>query len=165
VLYGLRELGLSPLLIGITVGVGGVSNLFGTLVVQRVTRRFGVRRTMVWAVLIGCIGPVLLALAPSRPVEGFVMLVAGQALDLIHPLYDINALTLRQAITPTHLLGRVNATMHVVARGVIPFGALAGGVLGDALGLRPTLVLAAGGIIVGAVWLARSAPWESRGVS
>ena len=38
-----------------------------------------------------------------------------------------------------HLLGRVNATLHVVERGAIPFGALAGGVLGDAIGLRPTL--------------------------
>jgi len=54
-----------------------------------------------------------------------------------------------------HLLGRVNATLHVVERGAIPFGALAGGVLGDAIGLRPTLLVAAAGIAHGAVWVAR----------
>ena len=84
------------------------------------------------------------------------MLVAAQALDAVHPLYDVNALTLRQAITPEPFLGRVNATMHVIARGVIPFGALAGGMLGDTVGVRPTLIVAAIGITLGALWLARS---------
>jgi len=158
VLFGLRELGLSPVLLGMTVGVGGASNLLGTLIVQRATRRFGVGPTIITAVLVGCIPPVLIALAPSRPVEGFVVLVAAQALDLIHPLYEINALTLKQGSTPTHLLGRVNATLHVIAGGVIPFGAL-----GDAIGLRPTLLVAAGGIMLGAVWLARAAIWSGRG--
>jgi predicted MFS family arabinose efflux permease len=156
VLYGVRELGLSPLLVGLSIGVGGASNLLGTLLVQRVTRRFGTGPTMIAAALVGCIGPVLIALAPSGVSLGFAVLVAGQALDLIHPLFDVNALTLRQITTAPHLLGRVNATLHVVERGVIPFGALAGGMLGDAIGLRPTLIVAAGGITLGALWLARS---------
>jgi hypothetical protein len=78
-------------------------------------------------------------------------------LDAVYPLYDVNALTLGQTITPPALLGRVNATMHIVARGAIPFGALAGGMLGDVVGVRPTLILAAVGITLSAVWLARSA--------
>jgi len=157
VLFGLRELGLSPLLVGITVGVGGVSNLIGTLMLPSVTRRFGTRPTMVGAVLVSCFPPILIALAPSQPVTGFAVLVAAQALDAVYPLYDVNALTLRQVITPGHLLGRVNATMHIVGRGVIPFGALIGGMLGDAVGVRPTLIVAAIGMTVSALWLARSA--------
>jgi MFS family permease len=161
VLFGLRELGLSPLSIGITVGVGGASNLLGTLVVPRVTARFGPARTMVGAVLLGSVGPILIASAPATAVSGFVVLVLAQSLDLIYPLYEVNALTQRQLITPVRLLGRVNATMHLVARGVIPFGALAGGALGDALGLRPTLAVAAAGIVVGSLWFAR-AIWRMR---
>jgi Na+/melibiose symporter-like transporter len=157
VLFGLRELGLSPLLVGVTVGVGGASNLIGTLILPHVTRRFGKRPTMVGAVLVSCVSPVLIALAPSQPVVGFAVLVAAQALDAVHPLYDVNALTLRQVTTPAPLLGRVNATMHIVARGVIPFGAMAGGMLGDAVGVRPTLLLAAMGITLSALWFARSA--------
>jgi hypothetical protein len=60
-------------------------------------------------------------------------------------------------ITPLPLLRRVNATMHIIARGLIPFSALAGGILGDVVGLRPTLIVAAVGITVSALWLARSA--------
>jgi MFS family permease len=158
VLFGLHELGLSPLLVGLSIGVGGISNLVGTLLVQRVTRRLGVGRTMVSAMVIGSLPPILIGLAPASAGvgAGFAALVAAQALDVIHPLYDVNALTLRQVITPPHLLGRVNATLHVVGRGVIPFGALAGGMLGDTIGLRPTLLLAAAGIALGAVWLASS---------
>src|SRR5437868_11023498 len=78
------------------------------------------------------------------------------SLSMNHPLYSINALTLRQLSTPPRLLGRVNATLHVVERGVIPFGALAAGLLGDAIGLRPTLLLAAAGIAIGAIWAGRS---------
>jgi Na+/melibiose symporter-like transporter len=156
VLYALRELGLTPLLVGLSVGVGGVSNLVGTMAVQPITRRFGIGQTMTSAVLVGCITPVVIALAPVGAVPGFVVLAAAQVLDWIHPLYDVNALTIRQRATPPHLLGRVNATLHVVERGVIPFGAVAGGMLGDAIGVRPTLVVAALGITLGAVWLARS---------
>jgi predicted MFS family arabinose efflux permease len=163
VLFGLRELGLSPLLVGLSVGIGGVSNLVGTLLVQRVTRRLGgAERTMVAAMLVGSLTPFLIALAPAEPVTGFLALVAAQALDVIHPLFDVNALTLRQVTTPPRLMGRVNATLHVVERGVIPFGALAGGVLGDAIGLRPTLLVAAAGIALGALWVARSGMLRER---
>ena len=154
VLFGIRELGLSPLLIGITVGVGGVSNLLGTLVVQRVTRRLGVRRTMLAALVLGCIGPALIAVAPSVAIGAFVVLVIAQSVDFIHPLFDVNALTLRQVITPDYLLGRVNATIHVIGRGVVPFGALAGGALGDAVGMRGTLLIGAAGFVVATVWYA-----------
>jgi hypothetical protein len=75
----------------------------------------------------------------------------------VHRLYDVNALTLRHVTTPAPLLGRVNATLHMVARGVISFGALAGGMLGDAVGVRPTLPRAAIGLTLSALWFARSA--------
>jgi Na+/melibiose symporter-like transporter len=153
VLFGLRELGLSPLLVGLSVGVGGLSNLVGTFAVERVTRRFGTGPTMAGAVLVGCLTPYLIALAPPGAGPGFAALVAAQALDVIHPLYDVNALTLRQSSTSAHLLGRVNATLHVLERGVVPFGALVGGLLGDAVGVRPTLFLAAAGITLSALWL------------
>jgi predicted MFS family arabinose efflux permease len=158
VVYGLRELDLTPFLLGVTVGAGGASNLLGTLVVEPVTRRFGLRRTVVGAALVGCCGPLLIGLAPGQTLAGFVFLLAAQALDAHHPLYEVNALTVRQVLTPAQLLGRVNATIHVATRGVIPVGAIAGGVLGDAIGLRPTLLIAALGIILAALWLARVAP-------
>src|SRR5262249_48726248 len=76
VLFGVRALGLSPLLVGLSVGVGGISNLVGTLLVERVTRRLGgAGRTIVTAMLVGSLTPFLIALAPAEPVPGFIALV------------------------------------------------------------------------------------------
>lgn len=56
------------------------------------------------------------------------LLAAGQLLvGLGGPAYDINLVSLRQTITPDHLLGPVNATMRFIAYGVMPVGALVGG--------------------------------------
>jgi hypothetical protein len=52
-----------------------------------------------------------------------------------------------------HLLGRVNATRHVAFFGVMPIGALLGGVLGAAIGLQPTIAGGAVGLLVAPLWI------------
>ncbi len=59
----------------------------------------------------------------------------------------------RQAITPDYLMGRVNAVYTVISRGFVPVGALLGGVLGEAIGLRPTLMVGASGLFFSWAWL------------
>ena len=54
-------------------------------------------------------------------------------------LWGINYLSLRQAITPDRLLGRMTATMRFLAVAAAPLGSLAGGTLATAIGLRETL--------------------------
>ena len=58
-------------------------------------------------------------------------------------LYNVSILSYRQRITPPELLGRVNAAFLWVCFGVVPLGALAGGLLGSQWGLRPALVVCA----------------------
>ena len=67
--------------------------------------------------------------------------------------YGIGATTLRQTLTPDHLLGRVNATAAVIGWGVAPLGALLGGLAATAFGLREALLVAAVGEGLGALWL------------
>jgi hypothetical protein len=72
------------------------------------------------------------------------MLVAsGIIAGASNPLYNVNQVSLRQAITPDRLQGRLHATMRFVVWGTLPVGALVGGALGNAIGLRPTLWIAA----------------------
>jgi hypothetical protein len=66
-------------------------------------------------------------------------------------VYNVNSRSLMQAVTPDRLLGRVIATNRFIVWGVIPLGSFLGGVLGTALGLRPTLWLAAIGDSLGFV--------------
>jgi hypothetical protein len=58
-------------------------------------------------------------------------------------VYNVNQVSLRQSITPDRLLGRMNASMRFLVWGTMPVGALIGGALGDAIGLWPTILLAA----------------------
>src|SRR5207249_1429625 len=56
--------------------------------------------------------------------------------------------SIRQAVTPPSLIGRMTATARFVTRGMLPIGSLLGGILGASIGLRPTLwVSAIGGAL------------------
>jgi Na+/melibiose symporter-like transporter len=170
-LFVLQELGLGPVLLGVAIGIGGASNLLGTFLVGPVTRRFGTGRTMVGAVLLasctGFLTPLAGVAADSAQAAGtggaggaalvgFAFLGASQAFDFIHPLYEVNALTVRQTVTPPAALGRVNASMRVLEGGAAPVGAVVGGVLGDLIGVRPTLFLAFAAMLLNTLWLTRS---------
>ena len=65
----------------------------------------------------------------------------------------MNAISVRQAITPDRLQGRVNATMRFMAGGANPIGAVIGGALGGAIGVPRTLVVASWGIVLSFLWL------------
>ena len=75
-------------------------------------------------------------------IAGFVASFFGMA------VYNINQVSLRQAITPLRMQGRMNATMRFMVWGTMPIGAFVGGALGKAIGLRPTLWISAiGGLM------------------
>jgi len=101
------------------------------------------------------VATLLVAIAPaSMPIPFLVLsgLIQGPAVMVI----NVNALSLRQAVTPDHLLGRVNATGRWLAWGTIPFGALVGGILGTAIGLRETIAISSIGGIVAVALMAVS---------
>jgi predicted MFS family arabinose efflux permease len=66
---------------------------------------------------------------------------------------NINQVSLRQTVTPGRLQGRVNATNRFVTWATLPLGSLLGGILADAIGLRPTLLVAAAGMTIAVLWL------------
>jgi predicted MFS family arabinose efflux permease len=77
-------------------------------------------------------------------VQAAVVLGASQALlGLTVPLWVVGSASLVQALTPDHMLGRVSSATRFVGFAVAPPAAFAAGVLGDLVGLRPTLFAAA----------------------
>jgi hypothetical protein len=104
-----------------------------------------VKPAIVGGALVAVTGDCLIALAgpplPAIPLLLVGRLLAGAGL----PLFVVNAVSLRQAITPAPLLGRVAAGIRSITWGVLPVGALLGGLLGEHIGLRPTLLVAACG--------------------
>ena len=71
-------------------------------------------------------------------------------------VFSVNSVSLRQAITPDRLLGRVNGTMRFIVWGSRPIGSLGGGYLGSRIGLPATLVVGAFGMLLAFVPLLAS---------
>lgn len=156
-LYAIRELGLSPAALGLTIALGGVSSLAGALLAEGVVRRFGLGATLVSMLALMSITGMLLPLAVSFKALGFFFLAFAQLFgDALRTIYSIHAISLRQAVTPDRLLGRVNASMELVSEGMAPLGALAGGALGAVFGLQATLFVAALHGVLASLWIAAS---------
>jgi MFS family permease len=51
------------------------------------------------------------------------------------------------------LMGRVNAFIDLLFRGILPLGALAGGAIADIIGMRTTLLAAAIGFLLSTLWM------------
>jgi len=144
IVFAVRELSLSPAEIGVIFGVGNLGAVGGALVADRLARRFGVGPTIVGSMALGGPGLLLMALAPRESPVPF-LLASQFLLGIGVVVYNINQLSFRQAITPTAMQGRMNATMRFIVWGTIPFGALLGGAIATAFGLRTAIFVGAVG--------------------
>jgi predicted MFS family arabinose efflux permease len=115
---------------------------------------FGLGRTIVGSMFVGALANVLVPLAGGPPLLTAAMLMtAAFFFGLAGPVYNINQVSLRQAITPDHLQGRMNASMRFIVWGTIPIGALLGGGLGQVFGLWPTIVAMVLGDLLAPAWV------------
>jgi predicted MFS family arabinose efflux permease len=132
-LFILRDLGLEPWLMTATFAVGGVSAFFGALAADRLIHRWGAGRAMIGSTLAYRLTPFLLPLAGGP--FGFVLfcLVMIQAADAAATVQDVAETSLVQGNVPNRVLGQ----------GAILSGTLIGGVLGELIGLRLTMLVGA----------------------
>jgi predicted MFS family arabinose efflux permease len=156
-LYVVRELGMSPAVLGFLISCGGIGGVIGSLLAQYFPRRFGLGRALTGALLVGSAVNLLLPLASGPKLLAAGMLIAGQIInDGAMVVFMINELSLRQVIVPEQFLGRANATMGFLAEGIAPVGALLAGVLATIADVRLTLWFAVLGILATALWTLRS---------
>jgi MFS family permease len=141
-IFAVRRLGMSPGVIGLAFALGNIGFLLGAFVAVRVGRRFGVGRTIVGTAMLFGVGYLPIALMTRS--NAFPLLVAGMfIMGFGGTVYNVNQVSLRQAITADRMQGRMNATMRFTVWGTIPIGSFVGGILGGSIGLRPTLLVAA----------------------
>jgi MFS family permease len=142
-LYLLQEVGLSVPAYGALGGFYGGGVLLGALVADRIPRAIGVGRTILWSIALGGPAGLLVPLAPRDLVFPFV--AASFFINGIsNVVYNVNQVSLRQAITPERMLGRLNGTMRFLVWGTMPIGSVIGGVLAQFLGVHT-------GILIGAI--------------
>jgi len=143
-LFAIEELGFGIAAIGMIAAVGAGSSFVAAVLVGRVTRTLQPGYTMILGGVVLAASTLLIPLVPSAGFLGVAMLVAHQLGDGGDVLYEVNAVSLRQAITPNALLGRVNGGFEFAESSAMLLGTALGGALGEVLGLRPTLFVAAG---------------------
>ena len=163
-------LGVSKDLAGVTAGiifsVASVGALVGVAISTRAAKSIGVGPAIIGSILIGGLGAIpyylsgSLTVSPLFTLSGFginwsmLFIMAGQFVSFVATVvYNVNQVSLRQAIVPLRLQGRMNATMRFLVWGTIPLGALTGGLLGEFLGLRTAIGIAILGGSLAFLWV------------
>ena len=144
VVYAVQRLGLTADQVGLTLGAYGAGMLLGGLFVPLVLPRIRIGLFIV----LGPIGSLagVLIIVSSRFMPGLALPLIGFFVFGVGPImWTIGQTTLRQALTPTALLGRVSALFIVVSFGARPIGAALGGLIGSKIGLDAAMTTAAVG--------------------
>lgn len=157
VLYATRVLSVRPAMLGVVLGAGAVGAALGSAITGRIARSLGIGPTYI----LGCVlFPAPLVLVPAASGPALVILAFlfaarfGSGLGVM--ILDISIGSIFAALIPHQLRSRVSGAFTVVNYGVRPLGSLVGGLLGSAIGLRPTLWIATVGGVAGVLWLLRS---------
>jgi MFS family permease len=144
VLFVTRDLGFSPGVQGVIYGVGGLTSFGGAAAAGWCRRRFGPGGAMMGGLVLGGCGVLLITVAPDVTAVVAVILVAQQIIsDPGWTVYEINQVSLRQAIAPEGALGRVTAAERFGGLAAMLVASVLAGVLASLVGVR--LVLAIGG--------------------
>lgn len=146
-IFAVRELQLDAMLIGLIIAIGSSGGVLGAVVATRVQRRIGVGRTLI--VCGAGFGLGYLVVPLSSIAAPVIFATIGIFLATVSAtVFSIVGLTLRQRMAPTRMQGRTNATMRTVNWGVLPIGFFLGGVLGTLIGIVPTLMVGALGLLL-----------------
>jgi MFS family permease len=137
-LYFVRTLHLSSFETGVVFGAFGAGSIVGAILANPIQRKIGVGPAIVGNAVVFSVAGLAYPLAPkSFPIPALI--AGGLALGFGAVAYNITQVSLRQAITPERLQGRMNATMRWIVWGTIPLGTLCGGLIASEWGLRTAL--------------------------
>lgn len=154
VLYVTSDLGVTPGPLGTVLSAGAVGGVLGSLITGRLALRIGIGR----AFAVGCLlFPAPLLLVPAAGGGRWAVLTSlflaefGSGIGVM--ILDITAGAIFAAVVPEAVRARVAGAYRSVNFGVRPLGSLFAGVLGETIGLRPTLWIALAGALSSTTWL------------
>lgn len=155
VLFMESTLELSAIWIGAVFAVGALGAVAGAVLSSRIVSALGLGRAIILSAFLGGVPSMLIVLAyPSNAL--LVLMPIWFATGFTGVVYNVNQVSLRQAITPDRLQGKMNATMRFIVWGVYPIGGIVGGLLGETVGLRMTILIAGIGMLASVAWIVLS---------
>jgi MFS family permease len=159
ILYATTILGVSPGVLGLALGTGAIGGVLGALVATRVGRRIGLGPAFALGCLLFPASLILVPLAgPGLPMPVILGLLFasefGAGLGVM--ILDINVGAIIYARTPDRIRARAGGAFRSINYGIRPIGALLGGILGTALGVREALFVSSILACLGVLFLVRS---------
>ncbi|MDX3585192.1 MFS transporter [Streptomyces europaeiscabiei] len=152
--FAVRGLGMSGTTVGVITGIGSVGALVGSLFASRLTKRWAVGGVLALGAVLAALGLLLVPVAGQAGVHVAVFASVGMMVNGFGvALFNVFAVSLRQAIPPDHQIGAVTASYRLVALGTLPLGALIGGALADALSPGTALWVVGFSYLVVSFWL------------
>ncbi len=143
VLYFVTRVGITPAQLGLIFAVTGASALLGAQLGRPLLARERLGLVMVGGaslVVLGQTGALIAAYSPHQ--AAFPILIAfGALLGSGLMIYNINQQSIRQAVTPDGLLGRVQSGVFVLVAAAGVVGSLLGGAIGQSVSLRAALAV------------------------
>lgn len=156
-LFIIDDLQLGAVFVGVFLSLGGVGGVLGSLAAGWISNRIGIGGGFLVGSATMAAGVVLVGVAPAGMGLGLVLAGGGYLLFVCGiPIFNVAAVTIRQAVTPAPLLGRTNATMRFLIWGTIPLGSVLGGVAAEATSSRAVVLLSGVALLVPTVLLALS---------
>lgn len=150
VLYVITDLHQQPGAYGLLLAIGALGGVLASGLSAPLVRRLGPWGSLLVAGLAMAVSQTVLGLT-SNVITAAAMLFASSA---AFALFNITAVTMRQRQVPAALLGRVTGLYSTVASGTETLGALAGGALATAAGIRAPMLAGALPVAIATVWLA-----------
>ncbi|MFI7574702.1 MFS transporter [Micromonospora sp. NPDC049497] len=153
-LYVTTELDVSPGLLGLIIGAGAFGGLLGATIAGPVSRRIGIGPAAILGLVVFPAPLILVPLAGGpRPLVVALLVTAEFVSALGVMVLDIAYGSVQIAATPETMLAVVSGFKRTVNYGIRPVGALIGGALGAAIGVRPALWIATVGALLGVLWV------------
>ena len=147
VVFLVRVVGVPAGTVGALFTLGAAGGLAGAFSSGKVIGVVGVGRTARLA--LGCTAPFCLLLPLAQPGTGLALFgVGGFGVSFGIVVASVAMVSLRQALCPVNLLGRVSGASRLASAASVPTGALLGGLVGQAIGTRAALALLALGYVV-----------------
>ncbi|MEV0963202.1 MULTISPECIES: MFS transporter [unclassified Streptomyces] len=147
-----KELGLSGTTVGVLMAVSGLGGILGAAAAGRLARRLGQVRAMWLAYLLTV--PTTLLIPLSHGGWGIALFaVPWFTVSFGIVVYNVGQVSIRQALCPPDMLGRMNASVRFIVWGILSLGSLTGGALGEWIGVRGGLFVAGAGMTAGVLWL------------
>lgn len=162
-LFMVRELDFSPGMIGALASIGSVGLFAGSYLSPRLSKKIGVGPSIGIALIVMSLSGFVLPLAGGPTAAIYALVAMSEVAFLVGlVIYQVLQVSVRQSMTPDSLQGRITSIMVVSSRAAAPLGAIIGGLVGQHVGLRESLLISSAGMGAAVFWLLYYRTWSLR---